>query len=85
MERRGLVGRRYEDFINNNIHFELTEEEKRWVSLFTDQRYSSLIDRRKTARRKVDAEAKPAINFLKSECSLMWIENAVDEFILINS
>jgi len=81
MDRRNLVGRRYEDFINNNIHIELTVEEKRWVSLFADPRYFSLIDRRKTARRKVEADARQPFNILNSECSFMWIEDAIDEFI----
>ncbi len=55
-DQRKLVGRRYEDFIKNDISLELTLEEKIWRNTITDMRYQSLMDRRTMVRRETDRE-----------------------------
>lgn len=55
MERRGLVGRRYEDFLRNQIHFDLTPEEYAWRWGVADPRYAPQLERRKRSRRLTEA------------------------------
>ncbi len=54
--KRKLLGRRFLDFLNNNIQLELTEEERLWHCFLTDLRYSALMERRKNIRRKAEKE-----------------------------
>lgn len=54
--KRKLLGRRFLDFLNNDIQLELTAEERLWHSFITDLRYSTLMDRRKNIRRKEEKE-----------------------------
>jgi hypothetical protein len=60
IEKRKLVGRRYEDFLQNNIFLELPLEEYIWKNLVTDYRYQPALDRRKQIRRKSDNQTNQA-------------------------
>ncbi len=53
-EKRHLIGRRYEDYLRNNIHIELSPEERTWRMAFNDPRYGRLLDRRRRYRRAAD-------------------------------
>ena len=53
-DRRRLVGRRYEDYLRNDIVIELSAEEKTWRIVFLDPRYQSLLNRRRKVRRFQD-------------------------------
>ncbi len=63
--QRKLLGRRFLDFLNNNIQLELTAEERLWHSFITDLRYSSLMDRRKNVRRKLEKDKMAAYSELE--------------------
>ncbi len=60
-DRRKLIGRRFEDFERHHIPLTLTVYERFWYKLITSSRYQSLLDRRRSPRRREDAEA-PALN-----------------------
>ena len=53
-EKRKLVGRRFEDFINHGILLDLTPAEKIWHNFLTDFRYRLILDRRVRIRREED-------------------------------
>ncbi|RMF60526.1 MAG: hypothetical protein D6748_03875 [Calditrichaeota bacterium] len=54
MERRHLVGRRYEDYLRNNIIIQLSAEEHAWRMIILDPRYHPLLERRHHIRRQSD-------------------------------
>jgi len=73
MERRRLVGRRYEDYYRNKIFIELTPEELLWRMLLSDPRYNSLIERRKGFRRKSDLEFPKPLDGMQSGSSFVFM------------
>ncbi len=50
--KRKLVGRRFDDFLQHDILLELSTAEKIWHNLITDIRYQSILDRRRLIRRQ---------------------------------
>ncbi len=76
MEKRNLVGRRYEDFLKNGIYIQLTGEERLWQALFADPRFHALIERRKSARRKSDETAGVPIEIFQGQSSVFWMAEA---------
>ncbi len=71
-ERRRLVGRRYEDFLRHGIDLELSVEEQVWQALFGDPRFQSLLDRRRTIRRREEQPAgEPAAWFQSHSAALL--------------
>lgn len=78
MERRILVGRRYEDYLKNKIVFELTGEELLWQMIYSDPRYSPIIERRETVRRKSDAPLREPFTLLQSESSFALTEEPLE-------
>lgn len=79
MERRRLVGRRYEDYYRNKIFIELTPEELLWRMLLSDPRYNSLIERRKGFRRKSDQEFPRPLDGMQSGCSFLFMKDYWEE------
>jgi hypothetical protein len=79
MERRRLVGRRYEDYLRNKIVIELTAEELLWRMVLRDFRYNSLIERRKGFRRKTDKRAEKSFVAMKPGSSFMFMRGAGEE------
>lgn len=75
MERRRLVGRRYEDYLKNDIIIELTAEEHIWRMVILDPRYNALIDRRRNVRRKTDTFLSGQLTIFQPDCSFMLIEH----------
>lgn len=73
MEKRNLVGRRYEDFLKNGIYIQLTIEERLWQALFADPRFQALLEQRKTARRKSDETKGEPIRIFLGHCSVFWM------------
>lgn len=78
MEHRRLVGRRYEDYLRNNIVIELTPDEIVWRTVLCDPRYSSLMDRRKTVRRKGDLPREKPFVLLMPGCSFTFMEDFLE-------
>lgn len=78
MERRRLVGRRYEDYLRNNIVIELTPDEVVWRTVLCDPRYNPLMERRKTVRRKTDLPQEKPFMLLKPECSFTFMEDFME-------
>lgn len=79
MERRRLVGRRYEDYFRNKIFIELTPEELLWRMLFSDSRYNSLIERRKGFRRKSDQEFPTPTEGMQPGSSFLFMKDYWEE------
>ena len=78
MERRILVGRRYEDYLKNDIFIVLTGEELLWQIIYSDPRYNPIIERRKNVRRKSDAPLTKPFTFLQSETGLALTEEPLE-------
>lgn len=79
MERRNLVGRRYVDYLKNNIVIELTGEELLWQIIYSDPRYNPIVERRKSVRRKSDNLSKTPFSILNSESSFALSNLAYSE------
>jgi hypothetical protein len=79
MERRRLVGRRYEDYLRNKIVIKLTAEELLWRMVFRDPRYNSLIERRTTCRRKTDKPGGKSLTAMKPVSSFMFMWDLGEE------
>lgn len=75
MERRRLVGRRYEDYLKNNIIINLTAIEHAWRMILLDPRYNTLVERRKTVKRKSDIILFTPLNIFQPECSIMLLQH----------
>ena len=73
MDQRRLVGRRYEDYLRNKIVIELTVEELLWRRVLCDPRYNSLIERRKSPRRKNDRQLEKPSWTMKAGGSFMFM------------
>ena len=73
LEKRRLVGRRYEDYIRNDIHINLTPEERTWRMLISDIRYHSLVERRRGARRAGDRPLQRQYDICKPGCSFILL------------
>ena len=73
MERRSLVGRRYEDHLKNNIVIELSQDELLWRMILSDPRYNPLIERRQGPRRKTEAPDRNPLNMLVPEGAFTFI------------
>ena len=71
-EQRALVGRRFEDYLRNGIMIKLTPEEDLWRMIFTDPRYSVILERRKKVRRDSDLLKTEDYNFFKSYSSFVY-------------
>jgi len=54
MERRKLIGRRYEDFLRGGISIDLSPEESLVRMVIQDPRYNPLLERRRGPRRMSD-------------------------------
>ncbi|MEL6820808.1 MAG: hypothetical protein AAFP70_03530 [Calditrichota bacterium] len=78
-ERRNLVGRRYEDYINNDIKINLASEEHSWRLVITDPRYKSLLNRRKNPRRTAERPPRHYYSLFKPNCSFMFMRDPFDE------
>ncbi len=79
MEQRRLVGRRYEDYIKNEITLELTPEEHCWRMIIHDPRYNQLMERRDAARRTGDLSAEKAINIFEPGSSFVVMRDISEE------
>jgi|GEM_PF-2916045 len=78
-ERRNLVGRRYEDYINNDIQINLASEEHSWRLVITDPRYKSLLNRRKQNRRTNERPPRIYYSLCKPNCSFVFMRDPFDE------
>ncbi|NIW97199.1 MAG: hypothetical protein GWN13_02930 [Phycisphaerae bacterium] len=74
MERRKLVGRRYEDYLLNNIVLELSPEERAWRMAISDPRYNPLLERRSGPRRKQDRPISRFFSLFRAECNFLFME-----------
>ncbi|RMH77520.1 MAG: hypothetical protein D6681_20880 [Calditrichaeota bacterium] len=79
MERRRLVGRRYEDYVRNNIIIELTPEEISWKMIIADPRYQPLLDRRRHIRRKSDLPLTRPVTLYTPGCSFFFMTDPFEE------
>ncbi len=70
IKQRRLVGRRFEDYLRNGIHIELTPEERLFRMYFSDPRYASQLDRRRFVRRAADAPPELAPDFFQPACAI---------------
>ncbi len=76
MDRRGLVGRRYEDFLRHGINIDLTPEEYAWRCIVADPRYSPLLERRQKPRRIAEETSSEL-----PEVSRSWVSILFQKFI----
>lgn len=74
MERRRLFGRRYEDYVRNNVSLELTPEEVSWRIILGDPRYRDLINRRRGLRRRSEKPIGRRVNLHRSTVNLKSLE-----------
>ncbi|NOX36726.1 MAG: hypothetical protein GXO78_04235 [Calditrichaeota bacterium] len=77
-DRRRLVGRRYEDYLRNDIVIELSPEEKTWRMIFQDPRYQSMLDRRRKVRRIHDRLPLPAESSFTPHTSFFLLEEEME-------
>lgn len=75
MEKRRLVGRRYEDYLRNGIHIELSREEHLFRMFLADPRYSSQLDRRQHIRRESDRPPSLIADFFRQDSALAQTEH----------
>jgi len=73
MEKRNLVGRRYDDYLRNGIDINLSRDEKILRLVFADPRYCTLLDRRKYVRRSSERIEPAEFNFFSSQSSFMFM------------
>ncbi len=78
MEKRSLVGRRYEDYLRNDIHIELTTDELLWRMVLNDPRYNALVERREGPRRKDDDGQQSPMTALNPEGAFLFIQELED-------
>ncbi|MGH1362569.1 MAG: hypothetical protein ACRBF0_03370 [Calditrichia bacterium] len=78
-DRRHLVGRRYEDYLNNDIVINLASEEHSWRLIITDPRYKSLLNRRKEARRIQERPKGHYYSLFRSISSFLFMHDPFAE------
>jgi hypothetical protein len=72
MEKRNLVGRRYDDYLRNGIDLNLSQDEKILRIVFADLRYNTLLNRRKNVRRLSERTETAGLNIFSSQSSFMF-------------